>query len=429
MRETLFIPVDLDLPELLKQAGLNDLLTVARCDKLHYLIDRLYLGVVAMMYGWTSFVPINSQVLADVLGSRDAPKVKKALLDVGIIEVLRTKGREWYQPGERSKSYRFTKRFRKAPFHAVPIQNRRFKHLLERKRAARLARAIGDDSVRKLIADSIQKLDFDFDAASAFLDSTSFETDNVRIAYEYAVDSFRNREWLFVPDGQGRLYHNWSQMARRLRRFASYRGKPLWMADVSACQPCLLSLLYKEDCKEKEFYVDVVRNNRFYSFLNERLGTPFNLVNESEKKAFKQEVFHRVFYGSNRAKQTELREVFDSAFPTLSSLVRAAKRKHHRDLPVLLQSIEADIVINDVATGLATSFAASDMCLITVHDCIVTTEEYVYEVADRLKAAFAGRLGFVPNVKVARVTAQQIERPTVATRIVQSGKIPNQTSS
>src|SRR5947208_12952126 len=109
VRTDLFIPDGLDMVRLLEKRGMG-LCTSLLKDKLHYVIDRLYLGVVVMKHEWTDFIPIHSQVLADVLGTRDAPKVKKMLLQLGIIEVQKKYGAETYEPGERSKRYRFSKR-------------------------------------------------------------------------------------------------------------------------------------------------------------------------------------------------------------------------------------------------------------------------------------------------------------------------------
>lgn len=212
-------------------------------DKIHYVIDHLYLNVVMMKRKWTAFVPVHSQVLREVLGTRDAPKVKNALLELGIWEVRTNSGRQIYEPGERSKSYRFSRKFRRKEFHSVPIQERRFIELLERKRAQRFKNIVSNDTVRTLIARSIQNLDYDIEAAEDFLEETLFDSPDSENAHKYAVQCFKDKHWLFADDPQGRLYHNWSQMARRLRRFASHKGKALSMADVSACQPCLLSLL------------------------------------------------------------------------------------------------------------------------------------------------------------------------------------------
>jgi len=373
-------------------------------DKLHYLVDRLYLGVVVMKYEWTDFIPIHSQILADLLGTRDAPRVKKMLLQLGIIEVEKKHGGETYEPGECSKRYRFSKRYRDCDFHSVPIEDYRFIELLEQKRAKRCKRIVGEDAVRELIARSIQNIDYDVDAAQEFLEQTSFDNANSENAYRYAVQCIKDKDWLFAHDPQGRLYHNWSQMARKLRCFASYKGKSLFAADVSACQPCLLSLLYEGDCEEKHHYVEIVKNNKFYEFLNDHLQKPCDLSDEGAKGDFKKEVFHQIFYGSNWAKPTALNQIFMSEFPILAGLVRKAKHRRHRDLPVRLQKIEADVVIEEVAVELAKLHSGEEFCLITVHDCLVTTKKYVEECAERLRIAFKNRLGFAPTVKVKAIT-------------------------
>jgi hypothetical protein len=401
---SLFVPIGLDMVQLLTEAGQSDLAKALMIDKLHYIIDRLYLNVVAMNHDWRDFMPLHSQVLGEVLGTRDAPAAKKILLALDIIQVREKDGAESYEPAKYSKGYRFSKEFRGKKFHAIPIQHHRFAKLLDRKHARQCSRFVGDNSVRNVLARSIREIDFDIAAAEEFLKHTAFKSLNSENAYKYAVQCFRDKHWLFAEDAQGRLYNNWSQMSRKLRRFASHRGRSLYAADVSACQPCLLSLLYEEDCDEKQRYVEIVKSNLFYPFLNDRLEVPYDLSDEDRKGAFKQEVFHRIFYGSNRAKPTPLSQVFADEFPILASLVRRAKRVRHRDLPVLLQKIEADVVINDVATELVKRHTSEDFCLITVHDCLVTTQEYLSDCEDCLRRAFRKRLGFEPTVKIKQVT-------------------------
>jgi len=280
--------------------------------------------------------------------------------------------------------------------------------VVERKRARRFATVIGNEAVRKLVARSIQEIDYDVEAAGKFLIETKFKNVDSENAHAYAVQCFKDKHWLFADDSQGRLYHNVSQMARKLRPFASYKGKPLWMADVSCCQPCLLSLLYERDSEEKQRYIQIVKNSTFYLFLNERLTEPYDLSDEDSKRQFKEEVFHRIFYGSNWAKANELYQIFESEFPILVGLVRNAKWHHHRDLPVRLQTIEADVVINDVAAELASLHADEDFCLITIHDCLITTEEFVDECATHLRLGFKRCLGFEPTVKIKKITDPSI---------------------
>jgi hypothetical protein len=404
VRTTFFIPDGLDLKQLLTDRGLNSLCSNLMLDKLHYVIDHLYLCVVIKKRKRAAFNPLHSQVLAEVLGTRDAPEVKKTLVELGVIEVQRRDGRETYEPGKQSKQYRFTERYRNARFYSVPIRSQAFAAHLDRKLTGRFERIVGNNAVMRLVARSIQDLDYDVEKARLFLNEFNFKTVDSENAYTYAVQCFEDKHWVFTADQRGRLYHNLTQMARKLRRFASYKGQELFAADVSACQPCLLSLLYEDDCDEKRRYIEIIKSDTFYAFLNKRLKQPYNLSDEDSKGQFKEEVFHRILYGSNWAKPTEMSQVFASEFPILANLVREAKRNHRRDLPLRLQKIESDIVINDVASEFIRSHQGEDFCLITIHDCLITTAEYVEECVKRLRIAFRNRLGFEPTVKIKAIT-------------------------
>jgi hypothetical protein len=90
----------------------------------------------------------------------------------------------------------------------------------------------------------------------------------------------------------------------------------------------------------------------------------------------------------------------------LAELIRHEKRRHHRDLPVWLQRVEADIVINSVALAFAQRHAGEDLCLLSMHDCFITTEEHVDELKSLLASEYEKTIGFVPKISVKPLKAQ-----------------------
>ena len=76
------------------------------------------------------------------------------------------------------------------------------------------------------------------------------------------------------------------------------------------------------------------------------------------------------------------------------------KWRHHRALPLELHRRESKLVIDQVATEFAKNHAGEDVCLISIHDCLVTTDKHKEDVQGRLEKALRDELNFDVPVKI-----------------------------
>jgi hypothetical protein len=400
MKQGFFIPSSLDLPKRLSDHGCDaSKLKSFYQDKYHYLIDSLYLRkVINKQAKWTDYLSVNAKILERMVTPYCAATVKNDLVNVRVLE----QSRKRYRIGKYSMSYRFTEEFRDAAFHLIPISDEKLIQRIERQRLCDISAATRAHAGRELIAASVERLTFDATGAREHSLSTDYPSEDARASRHLFVRMFEANEFFFTSDEQGRVYHNFTSLPSDLRRFATFEGRGLFAIDVGNCQPALLSRLYSADCEEKRRYVALVKENRFYGHLNAKLSLPYNLFDSTEKREFKQLVFHKIFYGSNWGKAVELTDVFRREFPKLFDAVRDAKKRRHRDLPVSLQKLEAETVIDDVASDFARKHAGETPCLISLHDCLITTEEHVEELKAMIESAFQALLGFAPPVTVTR---------------------------
>ncbi len=395
-----FVPENLDLEEELNRCGLSYLNRSLFRDKCNYLISSLYLQHVILDKTWAEYFPVYSKRLERLLTSHHLSDVKDALLKSGIIEVRKKRNRETYSPQQESKSYRIGKRFWGCRFKTTPISNSRFGRRINTVKLEENLREIEGHSGKRLIYKSLQTLTFDAAGARRLLELTAFTKDRSENFWLNAILRLEQRYFRVSSDAQGRFYNNLTNMPRKLRPFLTYNGEPLYSIDISGSHPCIASLLYREECEEKSRYVAIVSGNTFYAFLNSRLKFPFNLEDDEVKTEFKKAVFRAIFFGSAYAPPAELWEIFVAEFPILADRIKAEKRRHQRDLAKKIQKIESDIVINSAAIRIGQKYTSGNVCMISIHDCLVTTGKHTAEFKGVLEEEYEKVLGFRPTVKI-----------------------------
>lgn len=403
MRPFLYVPKDLDLEQRLIQKGVihprNPRIFVEKCN---YLIDHLYMQRVYWDKDPEKYTPISSEKLHRILGKTFGTDVKRCLVQAGIIEKSPLK----HVAGHRCKAYRFTKEFQKASFVAKEISSASLLKKIKGDRDETTKRVIeGGHSGINLISHSLKRLQFDAIKAKIHLTGTVLmDEDSKNRADRFYYWLSNGIHFWLSDDSQGRIYHILAFVPRDMRRFVTFEGKALYTVDVSSSQPALLSSLYPEESPEKQKYVNLIKNGQLYSFLNDCSDGWFDMDNETEKGFFKAGVFREICYGSNYGGLTPLKEAFWREFPILSELIEKEKLTHHRHLPIRFQREEAELVIGEVAKQFSDAHNGENVCLISLHDCLITTEEHTQEIQKMLMAAYERKLGFAPQVKITQMS-------------------------
>src|SRR5207253_3163221 len=73
-----------------------------------------------------------------------------------------------------------------------------------------------------------------------------------------------------------------------------------------------------------------------------------------------------------------------------------------------LQRLEAQIVVERVANEFARKYSALSPCLLSLHDSLISTDEYVGELQAMLEREFEATIGFRPKIKTKRFNAEPI---------------------
>ena len=239
-------------------------------------------------------------------------------------------------------------------------------------------------------------------------------------------------------DSDNRLHTNLTNLSKKLRQFVKYKGETLHSWDIKNSQPFFISILI-EGLKNNNR--NIIRNiNKVYGnnnngiistisstflsdkgfqeefetlkkwtlqgvFYDEVIGIynlqkgkfdeyavkVFNVMtNKTFDKGFKckrdasKALTLRLLYSPGK-KEDKHYKAFKSRFPKVCDFFIFLKNysggeDSHKKFPKLLQHIEADCVIDNVTKKIAKKHPHAP--IFTVHDSIVTTEEYIDEFQD-----------------------------------------------
>ena len=226
-----------------------------------------------------------------------------------------------------------------------------------------------------------------------------------------SINAIHDGEYNFSVDlkGSGRIYNFLSSLPNELRQFIRINGKEVVEMDIANSQPLLFLPLLKDVAHKEDvvLYKELVETGEFYRYIkyvvlgeddsicicNEK--KPQTVEEKMEYNMFKIDFFSKIFF-STENKNYKWRQLFDEAFPTVSAVITANKKDNYKDLALLLQRTESDIMINTVSRKLIEN--GNDE-FFTIHDAIYTTKENVEIVYNVISDTY-NNLGIKPTLTI-----------------------------
>lgn len=263
---------------------------------------------------------------------------------------------------------------------------------------------------------------------------------------------------LSVDSNIKRFHSNITNLKSELRKFVTYSGKRLCSIDVKNSQPFLATIFFNknfyskvkdetnlynldqkvyssilpsipsilsilssipsyssiimlvkstiEECgNEFELFCTLVDRGLFYKYLSEKYGeitnTKYDLDIPENKRKFKGMIFE-VLYSTNwfiNQKEAEMKRFFRKLFPRVYKVFSLIKRKgQNSNLPRILQLVESEIVVRRVAKIFTETY--KDVPVYTIHDSLVTLEEYKQQAYDLMKQEFEKVIQLKPSLHV-----------------------------
>ncbi len=358
--------------------------------------DTSYSYVVtsdSMYHEWDGFIPIYSKSMRKIITTKDYGRVKKELLESGIITC------DWSYSNFNSN--RFTMKYALTDIHrfteptVYENSNIRFINKLNN---LNLKRRSTLTPVLKKLEDKLFEVDFDDVSASNYVKSTVFKNSESKGAREIGISIMKNRPssnyYLHEGPISKRIFSPITSLPRDLRPYLSFQGRSLWDVDISCALPTLFNTylidLNYNDVKEYRYLTsDNGENYGLYDYL----GELWNENNRDEVKILKMVL---LFGRGNTIR--DHRSKFNDAFPNVHNIIKKMKRKSYKILSTILMKMEREIMIDTVANNLLER--NDKIPLLTIHDGILTTEEYSEIIKSRIQKEIKNRIGLIPKVKI-----------------------------
>ncbi|MGP8216908.1 MAG: hypothetical protein ACLQQ4_15180 [Bacteroidia bacterium] len=354
------------------------------------------------------FIPLNSTILKTRV--HNYAQYINYLLEEGIIETD-----NYYTPGDKSRGYRFAEQYRTlieptdiSKYTLLKSINNKSKY--DRNMCAKY---------NYLYKWWDERLQIDYDGAKSHLEQC-FQKDKEQNYYR-AVRKYNsnlatalcmkeNMVRFRIDQTSGRCHTYLTTLKKGLRNFVTFDGQILTSIDIRCSQPTLSTLLLKP-----EFYQDIkdtgmlnlhrlapelvkkipigeitrlvcTHEEKFRPYINAVESDLYECMRahledltgrEWKDRAKIKEAMFAVLYSDNRfiaQKEAEPKRLFKSMYPEVYEVFSLYKKHGASALPVLLQKIEAKLVLDSVAKKLAKQ--NPDMPLFSIHDSLIVPIGY-----------------------------------------------------
>lgn len=123
---------------------------------------------------------------------------------------------------------------------------------------------------------------------------------------------------------------------------------------------------------------------------------------EQIKKIVKRKIISMIYAPNNSIPAVE--EIFDWRFPTILKLIKLLKEGEeedaHKPFSHLIFQYEANHMLNNIARGYNNLNRRKGKLLLTLHDCLITTEDNVTDLQKYVLQYFIEAVGIAPKTKI-----------------------------
>jgi len=337
------------------------------------------------------YVPVPFALVQKIAGDKLGPESLRDLVGIGAIECDHA-----YRKGERCNGYRFSEEGLSFGFTAR-LAPQYIAQRLQEDRAHRTRVSIGAEPAYEQMWSLLKKVRFAPEVWPALERHFQICLDGGKIVRGYcallATHEINQRRWLFTYDPDtGRCFNNVSNYPKVLRPFLVLDGEPTGECDIANSQPLLLAALaYGHDhSEERTRFVELVTSGQFY----ETLGAWAGFVGK-DRGWLKGRVYSEVLFGHEwfRAKMWN---ALATHFPHLAAYIDEVKCDDHRQLALLLQRKEAEVIVHNIIPRLT----AMGIDALSIHDGCLSRAGDVGSVMRVMEEEVEAAIGIKPLVRV-----------------------------
>ena len=170
-------------------------------------------------------------------------------------------------------------------------------------------------------------------------------------------------------------------------------------AKVSEMQDRIDFKQYRDDVLSgnlyTKFHEELIRRQEIVDADGDPLLPEYEWYQKMEKGEIKG-MFFFILFSKNKDTSKE-KELFAELYPSVYEVFRFIKQYDHSLLSVLLQQIEAKLILDRVVPRIMSE--RPGMRLYTIHDAVATTKPNVKDLKDIMKEEATAATGYEPNFK------------------------------
>ena len=411
--------------------------------------------IYAKLYNENEMQRLNASVLKSIIGN-DYPKIIDAL-DGNIIHQKTSYRSGYYSTGYVLEKGLLAQGFKREQYTHRPIiksiynyKRERFKEQNERiKRLPHLTgwvdRAVLKTDSLKFYDNALGIIEYlivtqqNGESRKQLADRLTSLQQN--LTYSIQVMNGKNSYSGFKRDDQGRFYSGITNLSKFFRgsiMIPDYGD--LWNIDLKNSQPFhLLALLnddfYKtgrhlncfqfkylktskhhsttairmrevlpklKDNQDMKDFQRYILNGTLYDQLAEKLGKANPELFGGRKEA--KGTFLQLMYRDQKKKNPKMHEAWkqvERLFPSIVSFMNTLKEDDYKYPSLLLQAIEAHLILEVVTKSLAKKYPF--MPMLTIHDSVITDEEHKQLLKDEIDQTYIDKIGFKPTLAVEKL--------------------------
>ena len=254
-----------------------------------------------------------------------------------------------------------------------------------------------------------------------------------------------------TSNSDGRVHSEITRLPKFFRKYLKYEGEKLGEVDISASVPTMLFLVLQNWGREHPHLREVIHPGRkyyhHYMFLKSSVDLDFAEVSVFGKRLFEADFYdsfieqmHQIHLHDNSLEKDEyffknVREMFDREFdgdvadlravmkknilsmfnarpgyykneeyvfgkeyPSILNWIKEFKKIDHRHFSHLTLQTESYFMLNIIARQLNKKYRGK-IPILTLHDCIITTEDHLELLENFMEEILSDALGFTPKMK------------------------------
>lgn len=371
------------------------------CWHYKYVISIIYLQpYLNRSFSTEDFVPINFELLEKTISKQECANILKNLINLNIIEC-----NDNYMIGSTSLGYRIINRVN-LKWKYLDIEDKKLSNKISMRRN-NLKINISERGEGYRISNYwFNEIEIDYKRALKYI-YNHFRSDNKQQerGLMNAEMIYRKCHFSTVDNKGNRLHTNLSVLPTSLRQFITIDNKELWDCDIANSQPVFLYVALRNvksiESDELNKYKELVCSGKFYEFMYDKsLFKDLDLTKYEDRSKFKKTIFGGVLFDKNRKELTRWEILFQKEFPTIFNFVRQTKSMHHNSMAIMLQKAESKFIFSTVEI---IDRSIKNTILTTIHDCIVSTEDRIYEIKRIMEECFMKEFKILPLIKAKKL--------------------------